>query len=255
MLKTGAPEQIERIEPAPDLELRQKLEELQKRIAELESKLAVLEKEDAARYKKKMEEYFNQIKIYRLLVSKYKDYIETSETKNVADLKKSVQPTNPAVLRAADNIKFDFENYMLEKDLLNACEKAHKLVEKIPSSERLGITFWMTIDDIVENNVADYEDKAIFLCSLFRALGGQSRILIVELSDGSNRPLVLLELAEEKAILFDPNTEHDFYKYFGRKDDLIAQYSCEDKIVSRVLYEFNDDEYVSYEEERDETPY
>jgi len=84
------------------------------------------------------------------------------------------------------------------------------------------------------------------LCSIFRALGAESLVIIVELTDGSNRPLVSLK-AGRSHVLVDSNRKHDFKKYVGDIDDIIEKYDKDGTKIARILYEFNDKEYKEYE--------
>lgn len=196
--------------------------------------------EDAAKYKEKMEEYYHKILLYQLLIAKYKDHIETSETKSVPDLKSLVQPINSNIVSIAQKIKSE------NTDMLSQYEGAYEFIDEIHSVPHIGTTFWLSIKDMLDNKVADYEDKAILLCSLLRGLGANAKILIASMTDGSNRPLVLITL-KEKSILLDPNKKHDFLKYTGKRGDIIKQFSVDGNKIKRIVYEFNDKDYISYE--------
>lgn len=217
----------------------EKVHDLESRIHELEEK--------ADGYRDKMEEYYNKTLLLDLLVSRYGDYIEDKEEKTVYDLKEAVQPDNSHVEEIAEGIARKFPHYDPKANILKACEMGYEYVtDEIASVPSLGVDFWMSIGEMIEKKVADYEDKAILLCSIFRALGAESLVLIVELTDGSNRPLVSLK-AGTRCVLVDPNKKHDFKRYVGDIDDIIQGYEKKGTKIARILYEFNDKEYKEYE--------
>lgn len=241
-------------------ELKQKLDNLESsykdRVIKLEEQLDAARKgapskrntqpmsaasdEDLKKYKEKIDEYYHKIQLYQLLVSRYKNHIETSETKTVPDVKSLVQPSNSNIVAIARKIKLENNEY------LKQYQTAYDSVDGIHSVPYIGTTLWLSIKEMLDNKVADYEDKAILLCSILRALGANARVLVTLMTDGSNRPLVLINM-KDKSILLDPNDKHDFIKYVGKRADLLKQFSVEDQKIKRTLYEFNDKDYISYE--------
>jgi len=196
--------------------------------------------EELKKYKEKMEEYYHKILLYQLLVSRYKDYIEGNETKTVPDVKSLVQPTNSNIIPIVQKIKTE------SKDFLKQFQSAYEYVDEIHSVPFIGATLWLSIKEMLDNKVADYEDKAILLCSILRALGANALVLVTLMTDGSNRPIVLLNM-KDKSIMLDPNKKHDFIKFVGKRNDLIRQFSVDGNRIKRIQYEFNDKDYVSYE--------
>jgi hypothetical protein len=200
----------------------------------------MVDEEEVKKYKEKMEEYYHKILLYQLLVSRYKDHIEGNETKTVPDVKSLVQPTNSNIVPIVQKIKTD------NKDFMKQFQNAYEYVDEIHSVPYIGATLWLSIKEMLDNKVADYEDKAIFLCSILRALGANALVLVALMTDGSNRPIVLLSM-KDKSIMLDPNTKHDFIKFVGKRNDLIRQFSVEGNRIKRIQYEFNDKDYISYE--------
>ena len=234
----------------------------QKRIAELEKQAAEFARmkpemdkavkehaELAGRvdgYRRKMEEYYHEVVMYRMLVSRYADTIETSEAKTAEDLRGLVVPANAGVKEITGKIRQEFEAYNPKYDFLRAAEKAYYwLCTNVASVPPAGVSFWMKVEDILSNKLADHEDKAILLCSMLRGLEGDASVVVAELSDKSHRPLVILTF-REKSILCDPNQRHDFYQYYGSREDIIKNYRYDGRKVSRLLYEFNDKDYKQY---------
>lgn len=197
-------------------------------------------------YRRKMEEYYHEVVLYRMLVSRYAETIETSEAKTAEDLRGLVVPGHQGVKEIAGKVRGEFEAYNPKYDFLRAAEKAYYwLCSNVASVPPAGVSFWMKVEDILSNKLADYEDKAILLCSSLRALDGDASVVVAELSDKSHRPLVILTF-RDKSILCDPNQRHDFYQHYGARDDIIKNYRYDGKKVSRLLYEFNDKDYKQY---------
>jgi len=200
----------------------------------------MVDEEEVKKYKEKMEEYYHKILLYQLLVSRYKEHIEGNETKTVPDVKSLVQPTNSNIVPIVQKIKTE------NKDFMKQFQNAYEYVDEIHSVPYIGATLWLSVKEMLDNKVADYEDKAILLCSILRALGANALVLVALMTDGSNRPLVLLSM-KDKSIMLDPNTKHDFIKFVGKRNDLIRQFSVEGNRIKRIQYEFNDKDYISYE--------
>jgi len=200
---------------------------------------------DSEKYKNKMMEYYHQLLLYSILVSRYKDHFDENETRTIPELKELIQPDNEHIKDIINKISKETDP---ETHLLEACEKAVGEIGDVHSAPGLDVPFWISIEEMLENNVADYEDKAILLCSILRKLGADSSVLIIELTDGSTRPLVIISL-EDKVVLLDPNKGHSFYQYFDSRPVVLDEYEFDGNKISRILYMFNDREYKSYEEE------
>ncbi len=196
--------------------------------------------------RQKMKQYYYKNLLFDLLIERYGDYIRTNEAKTIQDLKRMIQPEEEGIRNIANDIIRSIPDYNPEKDLEKTLNKAYEYVcENIQSVPSLGINFWMTVKEILKHKVSDYEDKAIFTCSLFRALGADASVLIVKMQGGTNRPLVLVRL-KDSDLLCDPNHRHDFFKYKKPLPIAIKEFEEEGRI-EKVLYEFNDEKYVDYE--------
>jgi len=204
-------------------------------------------RESLEKSKEKMQEYYDEVAFYSLLVNRYATHIETSEAKTIQDLKSLIQPQNKQVLAAVDRVLAGFPEYNPDRDVLAACERAYAFVsDEIHSVPSTGVTFWMTIKDMIEHKIADYEDKAILLCSILLSMDVRSKVMIVDMADGSNRPLVLLE-HKRSFVLCDVNKRHDFLAYVGAsQDEAISKYTYNGLKVKRTLYEFDNKKYKQY---------
>jgi hypothetical protein len=195
--------------------------------------------------KQKMDEYYNTTQLFHAMVDRYGEFIAKNEVKTVPDLKQMVQPNNSHVKDIVQDITKKFSDYNPKQHIRRAAELAYNRLDEIKSVPTVGTDFWLSITEMLKYKVADYEDKAIFLCSLLRGLDGDATVLMASMSDGSHRPLVLLKTAKGH-ILFDPNKKHPANKYQGTRNWLIKNYAVDGKQITRVLYEFNDRNYKEF---------
>ncbi len=230
------------------LEARGAKEEEVSRVVEKYSAEEEELKKSLEKAKKRMEEYYHKILLLQTIIDRYADKIETEEARTIQQVKESVQPKNKKVLEVCEIITSEIPEYDPKRDLLKACQLAYERVsERIASVKGPGITFWMTIDEILDKRIADYEDKAILLCSVLRALGADASVLILQMSDGANFPVVELRHGE-KVYWLDPNHPHEFNKYSaGSREEVMKEFSAEGAKPVSVLYEFNDQEYKQKE--------
>jgi len=120
-------------------------------------------------------------------------------------------------------------------------------VDGITTVDNIKIDFWITPEDVATYNVADPSCKAILLASFASALEYDYKVLICQMSNGEKRHLVMVDL-NSKSLLLDPNKKHNFFKYHGESSSLIADYELNDAKISKVLYEFDEREYITHEE-------
>ena len=139
---------------------------------------AVLVPLETAELKKKAEVQRLQIELLNLIVERYKKFIEDGETKSVSELKSLVKPLDAAVTEVKIQIEDQFHPYAYESNFLLATQKAMDIVfswKKI----KMPVSFWMSFEDMVRLKAADDLDRAIFLCSVFRALGSDSSNVLI----------------------------------------------------------------------------
>jgi len=209
---------------------RENEEELKKQVKELQQQL-----QKAIQEKKEYEEQYYKNIILNLIIKRYSKCINEKEIKTIEGLKALIQPNNPKIVELKNSIVADTKT--------DKIKQAYEIIfEKVKSVSSLGVNFWMTIEEMIETGIADYEDKAILLCSLLKALEIDSKIAIAELNDGSNKPFILIEEGEE-SLLLDPNLKHNFNKYKGTIEELIKNYEENSQKISRFLYKFDNQEY------------
>ena len=216
-------------------------ENLKMKIRELEFEMDRLKKgkgkvvvEDKHEEQIKDDNYYKNI-VLTMLAKRYADYINEHEIKTVQALKDSIQPDN--------NVVIDLIHTFSSTDHLKAASQAYDFITKnIKSVPSTGVNFWMSIEEMMENKVADYEDKAILLCSVLRAVDLDSWVMVTELQNGSNRPFVVI-YKDENIILLDPNSQHDFLQYSGKFEEVLKTYFEKGSRISRPLYKFNEKDY------------
>ena len=125
--------------------------------------------------------------VYLSIITRYKDYIEKNESLYVADLPSLIVPGNPAVLNAARKISDSFPNYSYDKDFIEASRLALSYVKDNIETISIPIRFWQKPWETIANGAGDAFDKAVLLCSILIAIGGEStRIMMALERDGKD---------------------------------------------------------------------
>ena len=216
---------------------------------DIEYTVAELAKERAeAKLKETQQELNEQLKrnkLQNLVINRYADHIESNESKTINGLKALVQPNNSTIKLIIDQETQKLTN---KNDPLELCQRLFIFTKEINSLPGLNVTFWLKPKEIIENKIADYDDKAIFLCSLFRSAAQEAQVLATSLTNNDSRPLVLLH-TNDKYILCDPNQEHDFLKFVApTKSEALKIYSFKNQNIAKINYEFNDQYYEQGDE-------
>ncbi|MCM8830716.1 MAG: hypothetical protein NC918_00785 [Candidatus Omnitrophica bacterium] len=119
-----------------------------------------------------------QIEVLYLIVERYRSIIEESEAKSVAELSLLVKPLDSTITELKIYIQDQFHPYIYQENFIFATEKALDIIfswKKIKSP----ISFWLDFEDMAKLKAADDIDMAIFICSLFRALGSDSAKVVI----------------------------------------------------------------------------
>ncbi len=176
--------------------------------------------------------------VYRLILMRYRDMIEEKEGKSITEMKSLVKPFDRAVLDERDKIVDSFHPYIYEDNFREAAEQAIAWVSGI-KTVRLPLIFWFSFDEMLHLGAADEMGKAVFLCSLVRALeNDDAKILITD----AKKPFVLFSF-KGAHFLIDPDS--------GEKTVAQAREEALKKLgTNKVLYSFNDRDYEDYVEEK-----
>lgn len=176
-----------------------------------------------------------KLKIYLLILSRYKNLIREKESKTISEIRQLVSPYNNEFARKLkDRFTTDISNYDYENNFFTVVERAIEYMKKIRTCE-FTIPFWMTFEEITELKISDSANKAIFFATILRSLGSENVMVVVT---KSKRQYVKFEWGGDK-YLFVPETGS-----LLRNED-----------VKRVLesdpaaYAFSDLSYENYEEE------
>lgn len=183
--------------------------------------------------------------VYRKLLSRYAEEINTREEKTIPELKALVNPGDEAVQNVFKELtagsEYSFENFpSYSEKVFDYCCSLKQI------HAELGVSYWLSPSDIVELKAADSLDRSIFLCSLLHAGGCRNAaVCLIELEDGSKHPLVKYSL-ELKNYLMDPMSKQCLSSA-NAFDEALASFSVEGRKFKRVVYEFNDSEYSTRE--------
>ena len=178
-----------------------------------------------------------RLALYKRIIERYKELIETSEFKSIPELRSLVTPEHKAVLQVRDSLISEFRPYIYDRDFLSAAEKAYEFCRTEIKNEFLPVDFWLSPDDIIQLKAADEMDKAIFLCSLLLSLEDSTAKVVVVAEERMRHAVVTFEHGE-KFYLLDP--AHELF-VSGKKEEIAESYIT--KGAERQVYEFNNLEY------------
>lgn len=181
--------------------------------------------------------YKRRLALYKVIISRYKEMIETQEFKSIAELRSLVTPEDKSILQVRDELIAEFRPYLYDRDFTKAAAKAYEFCRGAVKNEFLPVDFWLSPGDIVELKVADEMDKALFLCSLLIALENQTAKVVVVSEERMRHSFVTFEY-EDKFCLMDP--AHEIFAT-GAKADIVSAYIT--KGEEKQVYEFNNLEY------------
>jgi len=182
-----------------------------------------------------------RISLYRKILDRYKDIIEKSESKTLAEMKGLIDPENPSIRSLRERIASEFRPYIFEKDFEKAAQKAFEFMRDEVANEQMPIDFWLSSQDVLELRAADEMDKSVFLCSLLASLENDSARVAVA-SDHKAHSFVIFEW-KGSFHLFDP--VHDV-RMSGEKD-LVLEEHRKKFGWKKIEYEFNSRSYQEFE--------
>jgi hypothetical protein len=180
-----------------------------------------------------------RLSVLRKIIERYRDLIETGETKTVPDLRNLIDPKNKAIMQIRERILGAFHPYIYEEHFEKAAGFAFEFMRDSIGNETLPVDFWLYPEDVLELGVADEMDKAIFLCSLLMALDNDTAKVVVE-TEGQRHAFVLVEFLG-KFRLMDP--VHNVDIIGSREEILKAHIEGHDY---KVIYEFSNKGYEEW---------
>jgi len=123
-----------------------------------------------------------KLKIYMLIVNRYKDLISKQEERSVSEIRQRVSPYNDHVRLLRDTLTADFHPYAYERDFMLVAQRAIGHMKEIRTC-RILLTFWMTFEEMEELKVGGVMDKALLLATLLRALESKDAKVLVTKSE------------------------------------------------------------------------
>jgi len=177
-----------------------------------------------------------RIKLYKLIIERYRDEIEEHENKTVADLKSTIQPHDPIITKTRDSLLESFRPYIYAENFIAAAKMCCEYVSSFATISP-PVAFWLTFSDMQSIMAGDEIDKSILLCSLLRSIGSESARVFV--TDTKNS-YVLCQFSGK------------FY-LSGHSGAETAVCESEQEALLRMggkpLYSFNDRDYVNLSDE------
>ncbi len=175
-----------------------------------------------------------KLKLYLLMVSRYKDLISEKESHSVSEIRQRVSPYGESVKKISRRLLPKPDFYIYERDFFAAAQKAISYIRDIKTVE-FSITFWMEFTEIDELRIAGVMDKALLLAALLRSFGSQDTLVKVTKSEN---PYVSFS-CEGQEYLFVPGSGS-----LLAGDDAVAIFKKDP-----LAYSFNDLVYENFEED------
>ncbi len=171
-----------------------------------------------------------ELKYYKTILDRYKEYIEKNESKTILELKYSIDVNDGTVKKIAS--AFMPQDYAYVRDFMNIVKKIGGWIKDIKTINPK-IQAYLTFEEIVKIKAATRIDKILFLCSLLRYLGNYDAMVAITMDKPHlifSFESVVYELDVESGdIKFVPNG--DVRKYFDNK----------------LIVMFNEKEYKNYD--------
>ena len=121
-----------------------------------------------------------RLKLFRLIIERYRGEIEEHESKSVADLKGMILPHDPIITKTRDSLLEGFRPYIYEEHFLAAAKMCCEYVASFATISP-PVAFWLGFSDMQAILAGDEIDKSILLCSLLRSLGSpDARIFVTD---------------------------------------------------------------------------
>ena len=193
--------------------------------------------------------------VYRRLIDKHEEAINSVEEKSIPELKTLVNPLDKTVVDKKSEFFAGIKgealewSYDFERDFPAFAVKAFEFVSSLkPVHAELSVSYWLSSKEMVDLGAGDALDKCVFLCSLLVSAGCKSaRVRVIALEGALKHSAVLFEFAG-KNYLFDPSSlELEAACEADSVDALFEEYRFDSKRVVRQLYEFNDAGFEEFE--------
>lgn len=114
-----------------------------------------------------------KLKIYELIISRYKDKIEENEHKSISELRERISPYNDFVKQLGEKLSADLKPFEYEKHFPSALQNCVEYIKGVRNIE-LPVSFWIDFKIMDELKAGDLIDQALLLTSLLRFFGSPS---------------------------------------------------------------------------------
>ncbi len=111
-----------------------------------------------------------RLKVYELIISRYKEKIEEGEHKSISELRERISPYNEFVKQLGERLSPEPKPYEYEKHFPAALQNSIEYIKGITNLE-LPVSFWIDFHIMDEFKAGDLIDQALLLTSLLRSFG------------------------------------------------------------------------------------
>lgn len=175
-----------------------------------------------------------KLKIYELILMRYKEKIEENEHKSISELREHISPHNEFVKQLNERLSLELKPYEYEKHFPIVLQNCVEYIKGIKNIE-LPVSFWIDFKTMDELKVGDLIDQALLLTSLLRSFGSPTaKIFITK----SRKVYVGYEWKEEQYLINSESgsvlSGEDVQKTF---------------IDDKIIYALSDIYFETYEEE------
>lgn len=174
-----------------------------------------------------------KLKLYELILDKYRKQIEEGERKSISELREKVSPNREEVKIIGNKILSNIKNYSYENHFLIALSNVISYLNSI-KIVKLPFNVWLDFKTIDEIKIADSIDKSLLALALIRFLGSQNAKVIV--------------LSDKRTVV---NFEYNNYFYILIPENgslLVNEEAITFLSKERSLYAFSDLFFESYDE-------
>jgi hypothetical protein len=193
-----------------------------------------------------MDDKDKKLALYKFLLQKYADIINEREQRTIGEIKALVDGTDLSIQNILEEFNGDF--YEFADNYEEVLRKVYTFIlDEIEFIEiDLGVNYWLSAKEVLEQKVVDDEDLAVFCCSCMKGLcDDNAEVIIAELEDLKTHAFIATEI-KGKFLILDPAQGHVFDKYFGDKATILKEYTYKNEKIKRFLYRFNSSKYEQF---------
>jgi len=114
-----------------------------------------------------------KLKIYELIISRYREQIEQGEHKSISELRERISPYNEFVKALNERLSAELKPYEYDKHFEAALQNSVNYLRTIKNMD-IPVNFWIDFQTMDTLKAGDLTDKALLLTSLLRSFGSPS---------------------------------------------------------------------------------